>query len=125
MFRDEIFFRSSHLTSVVMVRLGNRNVHILGNRGQSTVEYILLLAVVISLIVTITNMPRFKALLGEGGSFAVAMKNEMEWNYRFASQGREPFSTITYPNAFHPSYYNSAKGSTHFIGPVDPYGGPP
>lgn len=108
-----------------MVRMGNRNVHILNPRGQSTVEYILLLAVVISLIYTVTNMPRFKALLGEGGSFAVAMKNEMEWNYRFASQGREPFSTITYPNAFHPAYYNATRNATHFIGPIKPYGGPP
>lgn len=105
-----------------MVRLGHRNVRILGSCGQSTVEYILLLAVVISLIYTITNLPAFKRLLGEGGTFAVAMKNQMEWNYRFASQGSEPFTTITYPNAEHPAYFNKARGETHFIGPVEPYG---
>ncbi len=125
MFWDEIFFRSSHFTSVVMVGMGNRNVHILNHRGQSTVEYILLLAVVISLIVTVTNMPRFKALLGEGGSFATTMKNEMEWNYRFASQGRSTGTVITYPNARHPTYFNSERNTTHFIGPIRPYGGPP
>lgn len=108
-----------------MVRMGNRKVRILGSRGQSTVEYILLLAVVISLIYTVINLRMFKELLGDGGKFAVTMKNEMEWNYRFASQGREPFTTISYPGAAHPAYFNTAKGMTHFIGPRDPYGASP
>ena len=119
---DEIFIRPGHFTSVVMVRMGNRNVHILNHRGQSTVEYILLLAVVISLIYTITNSQRFRDLLGEGGSFATTMKSEMEWNYRFGSQGRTTTTTITFPNAFHPTYYNTARNTTHFIGPIKPYG---
>lgn len=122
MFWDEIFIRPGHFTSVVMVRMGNRNVHILNHRGQSTVEYILLLAVVVSLIFTITSSQRFKDLLGEGGSFATTMKSEMEWNYRFASQGRSSVNTIIFPNAFHPAYYNINRNTTRFIGPIKPYG---
>jgi hypothetical protein len=90
------------------------------------VEYILLLAVVISLIYTIINSDRFRDLLGEGGSFATTMKNEMEWNYRFSSQGRSSGpATIIYPGAAHPSYYNTPRASTHFIGPINTYGADP
>jgi len=94
----------------------------LNQRGQSTVEYILLLAVVISLIYTVINSARFKDIVGEGGSFANKMKNSMEWNYRFGSQGTEGFSTIQYPGGRHPTYFNSSTGFTHFIGPIKPYG---
>lgn len=105
-----------------MVGLGNRHAAFLRARGQSTVEYILLLAVVISLIYLITRSERFRALLGEGGTLATNMKGTTEWNYRFASPGTDEFSTINYPNARHPTYWNGT--TTHFIGPKDPYPAP-
>jgi len=98
--------------------MGNR--FLLNSRGQSTVEYILLLAVVISLAYLVINSRKFKDLLGRNGTFANNMKNEAEWNYRFASPGNVGFSTINYGSS-HPTYWNSVKSTTHFIGPKDPY----
>jgi len=122
---DEIFFRSCNTFGVVMARMGHRNVRFLDDFGQSTVEYILLLAVVVSLIFLVVNSDRFRNLMGEGGTFATRIKGEMEWNYRFATPGNEEFSTINYPGGQHPSYFNSTRGGTHFIGPVEPYGETP
>ncbi len=107
-----------------MVRLGNWHVSILKSRGQSTVEYILLLAVVISIIYLLVNSQRFKDLLGEGGTLATRMKGTTEWNYRFASPGNEEFAQINYPNGRHPTYWNGATNTTHFIGPKKPYPAP-
>lgn len=91
--------------------------------GQSTVEYVLLLAVVVSLVFTVINSARFKDLLGEGGGFALRMKDEMEWNYRFASQyyGDASAFNVNLGSRNHPGYYNQRKGATHFIGPLRPY----
>jgi len=96
---------------------------ILGRSGQSTVEYLLLLAVVISLAYTIINSSRFKELLGEGGTLGTTMRLENEWNYRFAKP-RNPTTPASWSGANvadHPSYWNAATGSTHFVAPVKPY----
>jgi hypothetical protein len=104
--------------------MGHRNARFLSASGQSTVEYILLLAVVVSLIFLVVNSDRFRDLMGEGGTFATRIKGEMEWNYRFATPGNEEFSTINYPGAQNPSYFNTTRNGTHFIGPINPYGAP-
>lgn len=103
-----------------MVRMGNRSYRILKQDGQSTVEYILLLAVVVSLIYTLVNSDRFKSVLGEGGSLGTNMRLETEWNYRFAKP-RNGLTTGWSGSAEHPSYWNTGAGSTHFIGPLNPY----
>ena len=116
---NKIFICTRNLVSLDMVGMGNR--HLLNQRGQSTVEYILLLSVIISIFYAVINSARFKQLLGENGTFATRVKNEAEWNYRFSSPGNVGFSTIKYEPKDHPSYFNTAKGTTHFIGPKDPY----
>ena len=119
MFRYTFFIRTCH-----SFRLDLARAKVLPSQlGQSTVEYILLLAVVISLVLTVFNSARFKDLLGEGGSFAVRMKDEMEWNYRFGSQyyGDSAAFNVNISSKNHPGYYNQRKGATHFIGPLRPY----
>lgn len=89
-------------------------------KGQSMVEYILLLVVVISLIHTIINSNRFKDLIGKEGRFATKMKGEAQWNYRHGSPGNG--AAVIYSTAKdHPTYYNLSKNMSHFIGPKDPY----
>lgn len=101
--------------------MGNRNVRILNAYGQSTVEYLLLLAVVITLAYTVINSQRFQDLLGREGRFAREMKAETEWNYRHGFRGRANAAPIKYPAATHPTYWNSARSYSRFIGPRDPY----
>lgn len=105
-----------------VARLGNRNDLFLEERGQSTVEYLLLLAVVIALLTTVFNSARFKALIGENGQFAQAIKAETQWNYRHGLPGRDPNTPqISFPGATHPTYFNSARSTSHFFAPKDPY----
>jgi hypothetical protein len=91
--------------------------------GQSTVEYILLLAVVISLIFVVINSDRFKDLLGDGGGLAQRVKQELEWNYRFGSQfyGDQGAWNTNLTGSSHPAYWNQRRSNSHFIGPLRPY----
>lgn len=105
-----------------VVGLGNRDDVVLSQRGQSTVEYVLLLAVVVAILAAIVNSAAFRDRFGEGGRFAKAIKGELQWNYRFGSQGREPGTVrIPYPGGTHPSYYNGTRNTSHFFGPKEPY----
>jgi hypothetical protein len=105
-----------------VARLGNRNFFSLKSEGQSTVEYILLTAVIVALMTTIFNSARFKDFLGKNGAFARAIKEETQWNYRHGFAGRQPSPVIIrYPAGTHPTYYNAARGNSHFFGPRDKY----
>ena len=119
MFWNSFFIRTSYSLRLDMARHKIQNTQL----GQSTVEYVLLLAVVISLVFTVINSARFKDLLGEGGGFAMRMKDEMEWNYRFGSQyyGDASAFNVNLGARNHPGYFNQRRGATHFIGPLRPY----
>ncbi len=82
-----------------------KNIFLKSEQGQSTVEYILLFAVVISLISLVFKSESFKNLFGEQGEFATIYKSEIEFSYRNALPGREAFAVPNYqePNA-QPSY---------------------
>jgi hypothetical protein len=99
--------------------MGNRDVRLLDQAGQSTVEYLLLLAVVITISYTIISSQRFRDLLGREGRFAREMKAETEWNYRHGFRGRADAAPIKYPGATHPTYWNGT--TSRFIGPLRPY----
>lgn len=93
-------------------------------QGQTVVEYILLLAVAMSLVVTFYRSQTFQSLFGEQGSMGLLYKWEGEWGYRHAftkgkTQGEtnQPYSSAE----LHPSYYNASAGETRFFGPSDPY----
>lgn len=93
-------------------------------RGQTVVEYILLLAVAVSLVVTFYRSQTFQSLFGDQGEMGKLFKLEGEWGYRHAfSEGKTPGETNQpYSSAnLHPSYYNASAGETRFFGPSDPY----
>jgi hypothetical protein len=92
--------------------------------GQTVVEYILLLAVAVSLVMTVFNSNIFKSLFGSQGSVGQLYKLDSEWGYRHAfTTGKvSGEQSVIYNSAEeHPSYYNSSKGETRFFGPSDPY----
>ena len=93
----------------------NTKLSILKDKGQSTVEYILLLAVIISLVSFVFNSDAFKALFGENGQFANVYKRELEYSYRQGRFGRVRFQTPNYSSGQHDSY------NGRFFGAKDAY----
>jgi hypothetical protein len=93
-------------------------------KGQTVVEYILLLAVSASLVMTFYRSSTFKKLFGDQGVVGQVYKRESEWGYRHAylSGSKEGANSLPYTSAReHPSYFNSSEGRTRFFGPSDPY----
>jgi hypothetical protein len=95
-------------------------------RGQTLVEYILLLSVATSLVLTFYNSRAFKSLFGDQGSLGKNIKQQNEFAYRHAfsvtGPSRSQVQDIDRNNreaSIHPSY----KGDpTRFFGPLSTYG---
>lgn len=107
-----------------MANIWERSLEIKKEAGQTVVEYILLLVVSVSLVMTFYKSATFQSLFGENGSVGVAMKEQTEWGYRHAYiRGVRPAPTSApYPTASsHPSYYNQSLSTSRFFGPFDPY----
>ncbi|MGE3609454.1 MAG: hypothetical protein AB7I27_07695 [Bacteriovoracaceae bacterium] len=100
-------------------------MEIRNQQGQTVVEYILLLSVVISLVVTFYNSQTFKKLFGTNGAVGLRMKANNEFGYRHAYLSVDG-NYIDFPRenrdgSIHPSYYDAEHGETRFFGPKDTY----
>lgn len=84
-------------------------------KGQSTVEYILLFAVVASIAFTIFNGLGFTEIFGPDGQVATTYRNQLEFSYRHGfvrnGTGGEP----NYEDGNHESYQSK------FFSASDPY----
>jgi hypothetical protein len=105
-------------------------MEIKNQRGQTLVEYILLIAVAASLFLTFYRSAAFRRLFGEQGEIGTKLKAQHEFAYRHAfyatGPGRTTVGDISKDNkdiAVHPSYVEPS-GETHFFGPKNPYGQP-
>ena len=90
--------------------------------GQTMVEYMLLLAVALSLVITFYNSEAFKRLFGNQGSLGKTIKDESEFAYRHAYM-RNKTGDVPRENrngSVHPSYTNPSGGS-RFFSAKDPY----
>lgn len=91
-------------------------------RGQTVVEYILLLTVGISLVYTFYRSQAYQRLFGENGTIGQAIKTESEFNYRHAYPRKAgDINQVDYGGTTHPSYYDALSGQTRFFGPKEPY----
>ena len=93
------------------------------NEGQSVVEYILLLAVLGTISISILGSSRFKDFMGSDSAFFLALKKYQEYSYRHGSPGYDDVST-TDSGGLHELYINpsSPKGrSTRFFMPLSKY----
>lgn len=96
--------------------------------GQSTIEYVLLLATVMFLVSLVLRLPQFAELTGEDSGFFNALKNRMEYSYRYTQvpeNGSDPSGSgrddSPYSNPRqHPSY--SVDGRSRFTGNTRVYG---
>ena len=92
----------------------------LNQKGQSVVEYILLLAVITALGYTLYSNPNFKKFFGERGFFEV-LRGRISFAYRYGYEGigSEDFE---YNTNKHPTYLNDETNSSRFFSPAEEYG---
>lgn len=97
-------------------------------RGQTAVEYILLLAVAVSLVLTFYRSEAFKKLFGPQGQIGNKIKSQSEFAYRHAFSASGPGrsrpadpSRTNRDIKVHPSYADGT-GETRFFGPKNTYG---
>jgi hypothetical protein len=82
--------------------------------GQTATEYILLFAVVFSLVNFVFQSDTFQSIFGKNGKVTQNLKGQVEFSYRHGFYGTQNFSTPNYA-AGHESY----RGKTY--GTKDPY----
>ncbi|MEX0798900.1 MAG: hypothetical protein WD025_05620 [Bacteriovoracaceae bacterium] len=88
-------------------------------KGQSTVEYVLLLAVVISLVSVVFKSDFWQSYFGENGKFDEVFRARIEYSYRHTLEGNEFYATPDYESRNHDSYYKN--GSTRFFRSKEAY----
>ena len=98
----------------------NKELSILKNSdGQSTIEYLLVLLVVISLGFTVFTSDAMKSLFGSESSVFAAIRARVEYSYRHALPGSVDNSNYS---TSHDSYLNINKaGKTRFFAPKGKY----
>jgi hypothetical protein len=104
-------------------------MEIKNQRGQTMVEYILLLAVVVSLVLTFYNSEAYRRLFGSQGQFGTKIKKDSEFAYRHAYLSKNADGSVD-PDVpigeksivDHPSYRDLKNSGTRFFGPKEPYG---
>ena len=87
-------------------------------RGQSFVEYILLLGMLLMIGISIFKSDTFKDVFGEDSIFFGKLKKQFEYEYRHGLSGLEDQTNETY-GGVHESYFT--KGKTRFFSPETPY----
>lgn len=92
---------------------------LLDQRGQSMVEYILLLAVVISLAGVVFKTDFWQSYFGPDGKFDQVFRARIEYSYRHSLEGSEFYAPPNYGSKNHDSYYKG--GSTRFFRPTQAY----
>lgn len=90
--------------------------------GQSVVEYIMLVAVVTLLTVSVLQSDAIRELLGEDSNLMLLLGTKIEYAYRHGRDGTFDTSNIGSFTA-HESYYNNEVGQSRFVLPSDPYPG--
>lgn len=88
--------------------------------GQSVVEYVMLLAVISFLAATIFRSPLFTDFFGDNSNFFNALKDRMEYSYRFTHSGIEDNAgrAVLAPSDHYS--YRKDNGS-RFAGATTPY----
>lgn len=87
----------------------------INQKGQSTVEYILLFAVVASIAFTIFNGLGFNEIFGPNGQVATTYRNQLEFSYRHGFVKNGTPGEPNYESGAHESY------NGRFFSAADPY----
>lgn len=90
----------------------------LNQKGQSTVEYILLLVVVVSIATALMNSETFKKFVGKDSALMKKLVGQMAYSYRHGRQGDNDTSNYSLN---HETFYNSTEGKSRFFTPQTSY----
>lgn len=104
--------------------MGNKNHFFLDdNKGQSALEYILLMAVLVSIGTTLFRSKVFTDFMGPNSVFFETLRTRYEFTYRYGSPPtglEDPTEGNAYANR-HETYYNGGLSQTRFFTPVGTY----
>lgn len=90
-------------------------------KGQTMVEYMLLLSVVAGILLAFYKSNLFKRYFGRDGSVGQTIKARTEFAYRHGYMGSEDtFPKGSRDGASHPTYADP-NGGSRFFGPRDKY----
>jgi len=92
--------------------------------GQSTVEYILLLVVVLVFVNTVIRSDVFKRFFGGNSAFFKTIASGIERNYRYAAIVKESDVIGPDPVLAHPSFSKDGGSDTNFFITIESYPGP-
>lgn len=102
-----------------------RKVLLLNKKGQSLIEYLLLLLVISSVAFGIFNHPRLKKFIGPNSSYFNALKRGMEYSYRYGNDLPDgDYSDVGFDNSTnaHSLYLNKKEGQSRFFATQEAYG---
>jgi len=97
------------------------NCWFLNNRGQSAVEYILLMAVLAALSLGVLRSPLFKDLLGNNSVFFKTLGSRVQFSYRHGFEGQTESDSFNYGTATHQSYWNLDENRSRIFLNSDKY----
>ncbi|MFL5783810.1 MAG: hypothetical protein ACJ76H_04310 [Bacteriovoracaceae bacterium] len=90
-------------------------------KGQTLVEYILLLSVVVGIVLTFYRSKLFQKYFGNKGMIGQTIKTRTEFAYRHGYMGtNDPQPKGSREGSTHPTYADPTGGS-RFFGPKDKY----
>ncbi len=97
--------------------MGNKiSFKILKSRaGQSTVEYVLLLVVVMVFVNTVIRSETFQSFFGENSSFFNTMATGIARSYRYADVVNEDEAIEESPSLDHPSFTQDGGSNSRFF----------
>lgn len=90
----------------------------MNRKGQSLVEYILLLGMLLMIGVSIFKSDTFKNIFGEDSELFAKLKKQFEYEYRHGLSGKDDQTDEGY-GGVHESFFS--QGKTRFFSPDEPY----
>ena len=93
----------------------------IGNRGQSTVEYVLLLVVVMVFVNTVIRSDTFEQFFGDNSTFFQTIATGMARSYRYADIVSEDEAIDESPSLAHPSYTQDGGSESRFFVTAEEY----
>ncbi len=104
-----------------MVRMGRKknNILVMTENGQSMVEYMMLLGVVLTMTFSILQSKRFQDFFGKESPVLNLLRERMIYSYRHGSFGEEDISD--YNSAKHDTYKIPTENKSRFFTPLEAY----
>lgn len=90
----------------------------LNQRGQTMIEYVLLLSVVVSLAFAFMNSDTYKKYVGKDSLLMQKLVRQMSYSYRHGRQGEVDLSNYS---TDHETYFNRDEGRSRFFTPIEKY----